>query len=112
MKPWNLNAMGSSRNGTALNVYSFDAEASGDGEEKELAVFGKRQQLRARCSPAITSSLVRTNSSYHIAQLRLLFHGRLDLHLDGHMGRPFLVGRARKKRSYLCQLLESANLRS
>ena len=112
MKLQNLDAMGSSRNGTALNLYSFNAEASGDEEEKQLAVFGKRQQLRARSSPAITSSLFRTDSPYHIAQLWLLFYSRLDLHFDGDMGRPFLVSRARKKRSYRYQILEFVNLRS
>ena len=52
MKLRDFNAMSSSKNGTTLNAYSFDSEANGDGEEKELAVFGKRQQLRARSSPA------------------------------------------------------------
>ena len=99
MKLWNFDAKSSRRNGTALDVYSFEAEASSDGGEKELAAFGKRQQLRACSPPAPSLSLTRTNAPFHIAQLRLLFHSRPDMHVDGDMGRSILVGWA-QKRSY------------
>ena len=108
MKLWSINAKSSSSNGTALGVYNFEAEASGDGEEKQLAVFGKRQQLRARSSPAIPLSLARTNAPFRIAQFRLLFHRRPDMHFDGDMGRSFLVGWV-QKRSYPGHPLESVN---
>ena len=57
MKLQNFNAMNPSKKDTALNAYSFDSEANDHGEEKELAIFGKRQQLRVRFLPGIICRL-------------------------------------------------------
>ena len=66
------------------------AESKGDQDDNDLAVFGKKPQLKVR---AIVLGLEPMDGPLKSvpAQIRLYFHGRFDVYSNGNVGGPFLV---------------------